>query len=217
MDLSNFSYCYLDKVYTNTNGEPVLYQVTLSDEHFLKVYSLIADIKYLQKAVEENNLCTDFSIQNEQLSSAKVDYVLVSDEILKNKMIPIEIYDNAYNFYDFIKEGIEQDYKFIGDSIIDCDYYKGTEISSFKNIRFSKSTMTVIIPMYTNNGLYNKMIVTANNGILSLQEFYFAVHPEQSVQAGTYVKNMQINNVEYAVYKSKMLNIYTENYVTSCA
>lgn len=217
MDLSNFDYCYLDKVYVNTNNEPVLYQVILSDEHFLKIYSLIVDIMWLQTVLEENSLCVDFSIQNGQLSSVKVDYILVSDDISKNKMIPVEIYDNTYNFYNFIKEGIEQDYKFIGDSVVDCDYYKGTEISSFKNIRFSKSTMTITILLYTNSGLYNKMIVTATNGVLTLQEFYFATQPNQSIRAGTYVKSMQINNVEYAIYKSKILNLYTENYVTSHA
>lgn len=217
MQLPNFRYCYIDKVYTNSNDESLLYQLFLSTGDFTKVYSLVADKSLLSEMTNRKDIVTDFYVEDGMLHCEDVDRIMITDEIREKELKVIEVYDDNYNFYNFIMEGIENDYLFVGDSLSDCTLYKGTEISSFKNIRFSKSTMTVLVPIYSEEGLYNKMLITVDEGVLQLETFYFAVPEGVSTDKHTFLHTIQINNVNYNLYRSKPLNIYTENYVTSKA
>lgn len=217
MQFQNIKYCYIDKVYTNSNDESLLYQLFLSSNDFAKVYSLVADKSLLSELSDNREVITDFYVKDDMLYCENVDRVLVTEEIRAKQLKLIEIYEDKYNFYDFIKEGLEKDYYFVSDSLVDEKLYKGAEISPFKNIRFSKSTMTVYVPMYTMEGLYNKMLITVDNGVLQLNPFYFVTPKDVTVTAHTFLHEIQINNVDYNLYKSEPLNIYTENYVTSKA
>lgn len=217
--MENIKYCYLDKVFTDVDDNSLLYHITMSDDIFSKIYSAIVDRATLMQYATNNSIIKDFSVKDDFLYCVEVPRIVVTGDILAKKNIVEEIYTEQNTFYAFIREGIENKYQFIDDDVIECDKYRGVGVAPFANIHFSRSTMTALIYFdRVASGQFernSKMLITVHEGVLKLEEFYFIAPIDVHVPHYNIIKEIEINNVRYNAYKSKQLNIYTENYVAS--
>ena len=216
---NNLVFCYLDRVYTDSADKSLLYQITLADNDFLNVYISAIDLSTLMLLLECKLTC-DFAVKNDMLFAKDVDRVLLVDTLWEKRNIFIPVYDlEEQNFYTFLRYGIKHDFLVLEDEAAELSAYRGTAFSSFRNIKFSSTSMTAYAPIYNGNNLYNKMLVVMDDGVLQLEHFIFAVPTacKEDMSSFDCYGTILINNTEYTKYSSKLMNIYTENYSTSKA
>lgn len=84
------------------------------------------------------------------------------------------------------------------------------QVTFFRNIHFSSTTMTIYARMYNEQGLYNKMIVTMNknDGRLVFHPFVVAAPDGVSLDFWCERLNQSVtfNNVKYELWKTEYLN-----------
>lgn len=212
-------YCYLDRVYTDSSDKSILYQVTLSDFDFTSIFFGAVDSEMLA-FLSKSNLHCDFATKEGSLYAKDVDRVLVVDSLVKAKNTFIPVYNlQEHNFYTFLRNGISNDFLILEDSLEDLQIYRGTAFSAFKSIKFSSTSMTAYVSIYKDEKMYNKMLVTIDDGVLNLETFIFAVPEECSLLLPGFEElgKIEINNRRYIKYRSKLMNLYTEVYSTSKA
>ena len=61
--MENIKYCYLDKVFTDVNDNSLLYQVTMSDSTFNKIFMAIVDREKLMEYATDSNIVKDFFVK----------------------------------------------------------------------------------------------------------------------------------------------------------
>lgn len=219
MDLTNLQYCYLNRVYVDSNDVSQLYEFTLSDSYFLNVCTYITDLEGLRKLAENESLSKDFSLDAGFLKCDNVPRVENNNLVKEAIGIPSYVRDLEYSFYTFVQTAVEHDFLIVDDSILDCERFNGIKVSNFKNIRFSQSTMSVYFPLVNEEGLRNKHLVLLEDGLLRLNVFHFAVPAEYNNQfkenGCVYCSRMFINNSEYVIYRMDELPIYPYAYVTA--
>lgn len=213
-----YTYCYINTIY---KGEYDVYELIATDKYFRHFSLLRFDIKQLKDFYEKNqNLVFNFKFENSylKLNINDLNQVELNNVIeeSKGKFYTIKR-DNTFNFYTFINEAITNNYLFVDNSVIMNDCIKGSGVTAFYNIKFSRSTMTVYFILKINNGLLNRNIVTMEDTILKTHEFYFAVPLETKTEFPNtieYIKDININNSDYKLYKCNLLLLYTNEVLT---
>ena len=214
-----YKYCYLDTIYTNDSNEIEYYNLTYCNKDYTKVKSVCLPESEIG-SVFSQGLVLDFGIENGYLKCGDVKNYPAS---CLGQEVSFNLEEDT--LYSFINIGAHNDYIVLDDSLIECDAYKGIAYSKFKNIKFSRSTMSVYVSIYdaasVGTKMYNKMIVVENDGNLEFQPFYFGVPVEKKESFNKhnacfeFVKEMVINNEEYLIYTCKDLAVYPYSYCMS--
>lgn len=217
-------YCFLNNIYCD-NAEPVLYELILSDEQFTRTSLFRVSLPELRQVYTETKAIKDWYFDGDYLKcNSEIDEVPITDIIAETKGQLISCNSDESSFFEFLRVGESHGYLVVTGNVAKSQGdWDGAEISPFRRIHFSASTMTSYVQIFSSEGLRNLMLVVINDGVLSMNEFYYAV-PEEEVQSivsdghvfpGQYVCHKRINGAEYRIYNSGMLPIYENSMILS--
>ena len=124
-------------------------------------------------------------------------------------------------FMDFLACGVENKFLIIPDDKKDLLEYKGADLVSFTQIKVAQTTMSIYAPVYCENTLYNKMLLTMEDSLPVLHEFLFAAPTDcdLSVYESDVVAlhEITINNESYKMYSFSNMKLYAEHFLKSSA
>lgn len=113
------------------------------------------------------------------------------------------------SLYKLLKFGLENNCLIVDDDKKSWD--NSYQVTFFRNIHFSSTTMTIYARMYNEQGLYNKMIVTMNknDGRLVFHPFVVAAPDGVSLDFWCERLNQSVtfNNVKYELWKTEYLSL----------
>lgn len=171
-DLSCYDYCFMYKIFNSCDGK--FFQTILSDRKFSKIASLFFDARSLVEFIRQTNLITDFSIENNKLKLNYVNEVEVSGFDYSIGEV-IEIPKDEGTLYELLRLGIENGYVIVDDTCFEQQGSVIGGISSFCNVRASNSTMSLYVRFTVAGEIFNRMIITVEEGDMQFHPFYFGV------------------------------------------
>ena len=174
-NLKTFKYCYLNNIYKSNKIQ--IFELLLVDKLFtdFKLYLTVG--KELKQLASYNGLIKDFSIVDGVLKCSSTTTLPLYEGIEKNLFKLVDISPEHKTLFDLFRQGALNKYIILEDKIVkeQQDSYVGSEIAKFTDIKFSTKTMSIYAKIITEEGLYNKMIVTMKNGKFNVSQFYFGV------------------------------------------
>lgn len=193
------------------------YAVVECDSKLLDLKSKLFTLEELQLELEmiQDKRC-DFTIEDGILRcNAMLKTIIIDDDLFNHlKYTTSEAKRPAEGtIYALLLYGVEHDFVFLdGD---EEDWKKGLGVAAFRCVRFSHSTMSVYVPLLNAEGLHNKMIVLPEDASLKFIPFKFGVKNAETFIPGCHSLNKQVivNNEEYWLWETDVLNIYDENAV----
>lgn len=214
--LKKFHFCFLNVVYVDSSDAIEVYEVVFSDSNFQETALLRVELPELLK-ISSSGFVTDFNF--------KEDFLVCNPHVsrLRNSSIVAKTLDrlicvkHADTIYDLLYEGLQNDFYVISDSYAESIADGGVDdengfcfITHFRNIRFSRSSMTVYVPMRKQDGLYNKMLIVPENKIMKMNAFYFIADAGYALKTNDFslVSQIDLNNKKYNLYLAEMLRIY---------
>ena len=194
------------------------YSVVECDSKLLDLKSKLFTLEELQLELEsiQDKRC-DFTIENGILRcNAMLKTIPIDDDLFSHlKYTTAEAERPADGtVYALLLYGVEHDFVFLdGDN--EEDWQRGVGVAAFRCVRFSHSTMSIYVPLLNTEGLHNKMIVLPGESNLQFVPFKFGVKTAETFIAGCRSLNKQVivNNEEYWLWETDVLNIYDENAV----
>lgn len=200
-------FCFLDKV-LRVSGETTHCQIVLNEFNSLVVTQKTIELNNLWDYLDNDYIC-DFSV--DASGTLKCDTsVTIQDinnkhlELLMDKDIVVK--PETTNIYDLFIDIVNSNGYFVNDTAIDNlgkpEMEKG--VSSFLP-KFSSSTMTVFMRNKGENGWYTKKLIYEEDGMLTMDSFYFMVNHNYIDTFKKYgleeVGISDYTGVKYMVYK----------------
>lgn len=213
IDLNEFNMCYLDTVFVDSTDSIKYAKVYFCNKLFTDIYSLIVPYSELIQLTKIPCL-HDFEIEGKYFKCATIKRVQITENVEENVYkVQHHFSSKPQTFYDFVREASNNDYLFVGDSISELSAYKGTELSHFRYLKFSKSTMSVYFQITSNEGLYNRHLITLEGGYLQFHPFYFGVKESigKEPNYGIYQHDITINNEKYKLYYVENISIIEDS------
>lgn len=199
-------FCFLSKIYTREDNKDV-YELALVSKDFTTV-QLYRTCK-LQDILTYGYSSYDFSMEDHYLvcnPSVQVvpGYSLSDAEI--DCVIGEKMTDTLFSF---LINGCRENCVIFDDSVVDSpEDWTGLGVTAMRNIKFSKSTMSIYVPMIVQDGLYNKIISFDDNNKLTVKPFYYGIESESDTIGGNFVCRKFVNNIEYDIYKIDFLSVF---------
>lgn len=218
-----YHYCYMRSILTDINNKTKGFCLILCDNKFNNVGILNTDVEGLNKIAADDRLIKDFSIESNYLKCDNVSRMPITNEDLKTFGNIIDCTSEEKTFLDFLYYGCQNDFLVVSNNIKDNVNYTGTAFTSFRNIEFSQSTMTVFARIVEDNTIYNQMIIVMNNQNLEIVNFTFAIPVNTELPPWVhcnYVKelhNCYLNNREYVLYEMQGMPVYITSMLKSSA
>lgn len=199
------SACYLNKIYVRENKSDV-YELALVDSKFTSIQ--------LMRTCDLYDICKfdinkDFGLDDNYLQCNQYVNAVPGESL--DDIDSVKGGTCADTIFDLIVTGADNNYVLLDDEVVESpegslDSYG---VTSFKNIKFAKTTMSIYAPMINGNGLYNKMLVVEENGRLVVRPFYFGIQSAESCNFGNFVTRKEINGVNYDIYNVKFISIFS--------
>ena len=206
-------YCFLNSIYTDSSGAAQVYEVVFSNMNFTEVSLQRVGIQKLKEFVESKDLITDFSFEEDFLKSFQVRRFLGDKAILKCKDTPQTILDKCsqktknstekMSLIELLKLGAANDFCIVAEDtdIENSDAVITANITRFRHIKFSQSSMSIFVKEYSNNKIYNHYLIEELNDYLAFKPFYFLVPSSfHEISEFSYIGTRTVNNVEYKCY-----------------
>ena len=223
----NINYVFLDVVFETTEGDAVLYEVSLATEKYETSFLRVDanGLSQLAKECVEKGIVTDFSFENNFLKcNSQIRKLPIADQLVATKGIVLQEHqENYYTFFDFAFQAATNSYLIFGDDSIVTES-EGSELVTsearpFNEMLFSQSTMSVYFKVIANNEIYNRVVVYMEDGMLQFRPFYFAVpegaNEENLDDIAKLVGQKVINNLRYSIYLMEFVPLYLANYHAS--
>lgn len=240
MNLNDFSYCYLNNIYRT--GDVVAFELALADRLFKRCAISLVNSEQLIEIANMDNLIKDFKIVDGLLKCTTVKIVPAIPGIESEIGKLTEIKQDEGSFYALIREGSDKDYVMIDEKLMDVtgneDNLVGAGLAKFTDIKLSNSTMSAYCRFTTENKIYNKMLVTLENGDIKFHSFYFGIPKteDESDESNSTLGGMDyfsqgtstldkieqrflgvkkvgtktINSQVYDIYYAEMMQLYTK-------
>lgn len=175
-EIKKYKYCYLNNIYKGENNIHV-FELLLADSYFTKFAMYLTNGGELRQILGCNELVKDFSIVDGVLKFSNTNILPLYDGIKEDLFKVRDISPEKKTLFDLFRQGALNNYIILEDSVVkeNDNSYVGSAFTKFTNIRFSNTTMSIYAKMVTEEGLYNKMLVTMKNGYLNASQFYFGV------------------------------------------
>ena len=137
-------YCYLNRIY-DVNGVTKYYEVVLSDECFLNPVVRTIGLEELIRFSDDPMITTDFRIEDGILRSysSEISRSELTSSVNKDEDLPVFIND-VFTLYDLLSLGVQNDFCVMDKALLDFDEHTGNGFTNFRNIKFSKSSMTIL-------------------------------------------------------------------------
>ena len=209
-------YCYLTKIYEDSNGDSKLYECVLCDVTFSNIAIYRVDLEELKGLANDDKLVKNFEIKDGYLKCENATRQMLNNLIESSKGKEIRKRETKlYSFYYFVRNGISAGYYFVHpDYALDGNVLDGIGFSHFKNLKISESTMSVYCNVLTEDGLKHLSFIFLQDKKLVLNSLFVAV-PEGSslVPAGKIAKaepigSITLNHADFQLYKVSGLSIY---------
>lgn len=212
--------CFLNSVLQADNGE--VYLVIYADELLQLIGTAYVDKETLAK-IPKKGLITNFIVQDEFLRCdplPKIKVNMKAEDLLgKTEFMSYTNNFNPGSFFSFL--GKASNYVYIDEEALlpnegdDQIKYKLASYghTSFKNLRFSQTTMTAYFHIVTPEGLKNRNIVYLNDKkYLQMNEFIVGetgINPKLPEECTSFLgEAIDSNGKVYTLYKVKMLSLY---------
>lgn len=207
----------LDNIYRCKDKE--LYHVAVVDEELLHVSHKVCTSEELENLTKTEKC--DFSFEHGILrcnSMLKISDITedLFESLLRSEQSGNKGPDSSV-VYSLFAMGIKEDF-IILDGENETDWCKNIGIAAFRNIQFSKTTMSVYARMCNGeDGIFNKMIITSDNGVLTFHPFKFGICCDDNnthvaisgcSNTGAVIK---LHGRDYQVWETSLLNIYDAN------
>lgn len=198
-------YCFLNCAYVTQNDETQVYEVVRSEDTFTNVRMMWLDLKQLQELAKEQDVVRDFSFDSGFLKCANIARVRISDDILKaykNHTIKTDLTEFPEGtILTMLKQGVENDFCFVSDELVNLDRYVGEKVTPFSKVKFSQSSMSIYYSEVADGTIQNKYVVRSKGRIFEFEPFYFIV-PEECEESvyGKFIKHIQVNNRNYNLF-----------------
>lgn len=199
--------------------DDLYYNIIEFDQQYLRFKCKTLTIKELeQEVMEYSESSCDFKINDGiVLYNPLLKPVEVEQRFIQNLIKTQAEVDNMPelgSLYSLLMEGVEK-----GFCVVDRwdSEDKKAIISKFSNIHFSRNTMSVYVKMHSDEGVYNKMLVTFEDGILKFHPFTVATTGVVSGIPGCedLKTTIKINNVEYNLWQTNSLSLYESSSIFS--
>lgn len=199
----NIKYAFLKSIYVDENDVGIYYEAEVSDTIMAKTGIMIKTLAEWKELFSKQSITANFSFEDDYLKcSPDIPRYPIAGMISSSE--DTSIFNESNKFYYFIFNGIVNKYILCEDGIAlsEDSSYHGTEITEFSSIKFSKSTMTMYAMLNSENGFYNKVLIYLSDVDLVINKFYYGIpkDAENIIPMGKFIKDMDINNNEYAIY-----------------
>lgn len=220
-NIADYSYCYLEYVLVDSLNNTKALSFILATDDLRSFGHLITDMKGLLDLLSQANLVRDFSLEGKLLKAEDVPRLLITQEDIAVLNTITEYKVSTGTFMDFLACGVENKFLIIPDDKKDLLEYKGADLVSFTQIKVAQTTMSIYAPVYCENTLYNKMLLTMEDSLPVLHEFLFAAPTDcdLSVYESDVVAlhEITINNESYKIYSFSNMKLYAEHFLKSSA
>lgn len=220
-NIADYSYCYLEYVLVDSLNNTKALSFILATDDLRSFGHLITDMKGLLDLLSQANLVRDFSLEGKLLKAEDVPRLLITQEDIAVLNTITEYKVSTGTFMDFLACGVENKFLIIPDDKKDLLEYKGADLVSFTQIKVAQTTMSIYAPVYCENTLYNKMLLTMEDSLPVLHEFLFAAPTDcdLSVYESDVVAlhEITINNESYKMYSFSNMKLYAEHFLKSSA
>lgn len=203
----NIKYCFLSCIYTRQD-RPNIFELALVNSDY--------DDVYLYRTCDLRDILTfgyvyDFSIEGQYFKCNPFVKTATGDSILDSTLDQILHHDRKETIFSFLARGTHDGYVIISDDLANqAGEWVGVGITSFYNIKFSKSTMSIYVPLVEPDGITNKMLVTETSGKLAVNPFYYGIPADSKKDCGEFVRRKTINGVDYDIYYIDFMPVYDE-------
>ncbi len=219
----NYNYCYMRSILTDIDNRTRGFCLIFCDNKFKQIGVLNTDVEGLKKIATNTELIKDFSIEDNYLKCDNVSRMPITSEDLKTFGNLIDCSSYEKTFLDFLEFGNDNNFFIVDKSITELQDYTGVSFTSFRNIEFSQSTMTIYCKLISNDTIHNQMLVALNGQNLEITQFYFAV--PISVKLPDWLETFcvkelhecTLNNMEFVLYEMQGMPIYISNMLKSSA
>lgn len=197
-------YCYLNRIY-DVNGVTKYYEVVLSDECFLNPVVRTIGLEELIRFSDDPMITTDFRIEDGILRSysSEISRSELTSSVNKDEDLPVFIND-VFTLYDLLSLGVQNDFCVMDKALLDFDEHTGNGFTNFRNIKFSKSSMTIYVRMIKDNEIYNINLAKIHQGVVHTEPFFFLVPDDfvGEIPNCSFMKKIVVNNRKYSIYVS---------------
>lgn len=200
---NDVSACYMNKIYVKRDNNDI-YELALVNSDFTRVQLIrVTDLHDIISFYDTRdfNLDEDYLVCDPHVPMVQGESIIDTDAVFGEEC--------EKNLFSFLIEGARNRYVVLDDSVIEGEEIAGYGMTYFHNIRFSKSTMSIYVPMYNGDGIYNKIICAEEQGRLLMRQFYFGVVSGDECNYGDFVTKKLINNIEYDIYKIEFLPVFS--------
>lgn len=220
-NIADYSYCYLEYVLVDSLNNTKALSFILATDDLHSFGHLITDMKGLLDLLSQANLVRDFSLEGKLLKAEDVPRLLITQEDIAVLNTITEYKVSTGTFMDFLACGAENKFLIIPDDKKDLLEYKGVDLVSFTQIKVAQTTMSIYAPVYCENTLHNKMLLTMEDSLPVLHEFLFAapIDCDLSVYESDVIAlhEIKINNEPYRMYSFSNMKLYAEHFLKSLA
>lgn len=220
-NIADYSYCYLEYVLVDSLNNTKALSFILATDDLHSFGHLITDMKGLLDLLSQANLVRDFSLEGKLLKAEDVPRLLITQEDIAVLNTITEYKVSTGTFMDFLACGVENKFLIISDDKKDLLEYKGADLVSFTQIKVAQTTMSIYAPVYCENTLHNKMLLTMEDSLPVLHEFLFAAPIDCDLSAYESdviaLHEIKINNEPYRMYSFSNMKLYAEHFLKSLA
>lgn len=238
INLDAYKYCYLNNIYKN--DRVAVFELVMANNLFTECVVYSVDAQMLVEIVKNENLVKDFDIVEGLLKCSTVKITTARNDIEKSIGSIKSLNLDQHSFYSLIRDGANGKYILLDKEALNMteNSYVGSGVGSFLDIKISDSTMSAYARINTEDGIYNKMLITMEEGNIHFHPFYFGVPinqeecemvSENSLQSMDlfnqetsisdnivqkydgvkYIGEKTINEQWYKVYYAEFLQLYT--------
>lgn len=201
---SRVCYCMLNKIYTRANASDI-YELAIASKDFscVQLYRTCN----LEDILGFGYSC-DFALEDRYLRCNPFVQTATGDSIASSSLETVIGYAREKTIFSFIKEASRNNYVIIDDSVLKSDSVNGFGTTLMHNVRFSKTTMSIYVPMVVKDGLFNKMLVMEEAGKLAMRPFYYGVLENTRTDFGKFITKKVLNNICYDIYQVEFLPVF---------
>lgn len=175
------TYCFLNQVITDYDGNIRLYELVINEEGSLNIDLYTVDLETINNIIQLNKSRTvkyDFKFENNYLQCENVFRNRMTDTMIqKLKNSKESYYPAVKSIYHMFLDIITAKGKYIESKAIAglTEGYMGTDIVDFRNIAFSESSMSCFIRVKVEDVWTTRKFIYMDDGRLKTNDFYFCV------------------------------------------
>lgn len=203
--------CFLNRVFTDKDDCISFFEIVKADNSFADVRTSYVSLDTLKKLSTDPKLTTDFSFEDGYLKCDSTVNRVCSNDLIKGQVSKqFSIYDSSNSLFDLLMLGVNNGFYLVDDRVAKNSTWTGNGFTSFHNIKFSKSSMSIYARVIFKDTCFNKHIVKLQRGILKFYPFKFLVPKDFCGDLSDCKKlgEIVINNISYFLYEVATMSLF---------